>query len=73
EAVDDRPGLPPEAVTALLQRGGSGPRPVGPVPAPGAGLVDRHRGALTITPVDGDPGGCTAVLELPVTEPVEYR
>jgi signal transduction histidine kinase len=64
--VADGPGLPPETVAALVQRGGSGPRPVAsPLgPAFGAG-----RGTLTATPSDADgPDGWAAVVDLPVVD-----
>jgi two-component system OmpR family sensor kinase len=74
EVVDDAPGLPPETVAALVQRGGRGPRPAasGLGPAIGVGLPERHRERLTVTSVDATDGsgsgGCIAVLELPVAD-----
>lgn len=64
--VADGPGLPPETVAALVQRGGAGPRPVAPAPAPALG-ADRDTLTISSSAADG-PGGWSAVLELPVVD-----
>lgn len=64
--VVDGPGLPPETVAALVQRGGPGPRPTPTAvgPALGAG-----RGMLTVTSSTADGAdGWSGQLELPVVD-----
>jgi hypothetical protein len=65
--IADGPALPREAVAALAQRGGSGPRPVAPAlgPALAAGRT------LTVSSAEDGADVWTAELELPLTgEPV---
>ena len=67
-AVTDGPGLAPETVAALVQRGGSGPRPAPAGLALGTGYAER--GTLTVTsdPDAEDAGAWSAVLDLPVVD-----
>jgi hypothetical protein len=64
--IADGPALPPQTVAALVQRGGTGPRPapstLGPALAAG-------RGTLTVTSSDADGSDLwTAELDLPVAD-----